>query len=266
MLDPPLPPADAPPVAATSTPPPEAPDASGEPTIETAEEAAERERSEQAILNSLSKMQAAEQQQAERQRMSQAEAALAKAFPELTTPQRWFLMKHPDYLDPALTPVVQAAFSRGLNRIKLRYDSPELFTFIEDEVRQHKDVLASAERLDKDVQRERMTSAAQGTPLVEPPGAEPEVVRREPAIPAPVRSMPRAAPPSRNEVPTMSGRPRSNDNRLTEEERKVARESFVDRPEWQHLTDTQREYMYLQNKKKYEQMKRDGTYTDERRR
>ena len=54
--------------------------------------------------------------------------------------------------------------------------------------------------------------------------------------------------------------------RLTEEERKVARESIPDRPDAPKMTDVQKEYAYAKNKAKYEQMQRDGTYTSERQR
>ena len=74
-----------------------------------------------------------------------------------------------------------------------------------------------------------------------------------------------AAPVSR-EVPAASGTRKSNSMRLTEEERKVARESIPDRPDLPKLTNAQKEYMYAKNKAKYEQMRRDGTYTDQRQR
>lgn len=83
--------------------------------------------------------------------------------------------------------------------------------------------------------------------------------------PQPKRSMPMAAPVSR-EVPAATGTRKQPSMRLTEEERKIARDSIPDRPDLPKLTNAQKEYMYAKNKAKYEQMRRDGTYTDQRQR
>lgn len=88
---------------------------------------------------------------------------------------------------------------------------------------------------------------------------------REPAPQPQRRSMPMAAPVSR-EVPAASGTRRQPSMRLTEEERKVARDSIPDRPDLPKLTNAQKEYMYAKNKAKYEEMKRNGTYDQQRQR
>jgi hypothetical protein len=49
---------------------------------------------------------------------------------------------------------------------------------------------------------------------------------------------------------------------LFAEERDIAHKSIPDRPDLPKLTNAQKEYMYLQQKQKYEQMRRDGTYDD----
>src|SRR5262245_15044308 len=88
---------------------------------------------------------------------------------------------------------------------------------------------------------------------------QPERREPEPAPQPQKRSMPMAAPVSR-EVPTGSGTRKQSSMRLTEEERKIARDSIPDRPDLPKLTNAQKEYMYAKNKAKYEEMKRNGTY------
>lgn len=75
------------------------------------------------------------------------------------------------------------------------------------------------------------------------------------ALPAPRRSIPMSAPVSR-EVPLASGDRASQDNTLTVEEREVARNSFTD----QNLTNSQKEQLYWQNKRKLKQMRASGAY------
>ena len=90
--------------------------------------------------------------------------------------------------------------------------------------------------------------------------------REPPAPQQPRRSMPMTAPVSR-EVPTAASGTRSNGKmRLTEEERKVAVESIPDRPDLPKMTNAQKEYLYAKNKAKYETMKANGTYDEQRRR
>lgn len=77
-----------------------------------------------------------------------------------------------------------------------------------------------------------------------------------PAAPPPQRrTMPMQAPPSRG-VPSVSGQP-SPSNTLTREEREIARNSFGD----PNMSNAEREYLYLQNKRKYLAMKADGSYS-----
>jgi hypothetical protein len=89
--------------------------------------------------------------------------------------------------------------------------------------------------------------------------------RRPPPPSEPRRSMPMTAPPQR-EVPSYNGkRASSNRMRLTEEERMIAR-TLPDRPDLPKLTNAQKEYLYAQQKAKYEAMKASGEYTDQRQR
>ena len=47
---------------------------------------------------------------------------------------------------------------------------------------------------------------------------------------------------------------------LTEEERKIARISIMDRPDMPNLTNEQKEYIYAQNKRKLHAMRANGQY------
>jgi hypothetical protein len=78
------------------------------------------------------------------------------------------------------------------------------------------------------------------------------------------RSMPVSAPVSRD-VPTPTGqRQSSNKMTLTPEEVAIARASIVDRPDMAPLTNAQKEYIYAQNKRKYQQMKANGSYSEQK--
>jgi multidrug efflux pump subunit AcrA (membrane-fusion protein) len=72
------------------------------------------------------------------------------------------------------------------------------------------------------------------------------------------RTMPMSAPVSRD-VPTATGT-RSTPMHLTEEERKIARISIMDRPDMPNLTNEQKEYIYAQNKRKLHTMRANGQY------
>lgn len=88
----------------------------------------------------------------------------------------------------------------------------------------------------------------------------------EPAAQPQKRSIPMTAPVSR-EVPTAaSGTRKQATMRLTEEERKIARDSIPDRPDLPKLTNAQKEYLYAKNKQKYHRMIADGTYDQQRQR
>jgi hypothetical protein len=78
------------------------------------------------------------------------------------------------------------------------------------------------------------------------------------------RSMPVSAPVSRD-VPTPTGqRQSSNKMTLSPEEVAIARASIVDRPDMPALTNAQKEYIYAQNKRKYQAMKSNGSYSEQK--
>ncbi len=87
--------------------------------------------------------------------------------------------------------------------------------------------------------------------------AKPEQPRSEPQQ---RRSMPMSAPVSRD-VPGSNGqRQDSKKMYLTPEEVQVARLSIVDRPDMPKLTNSQKEYIYAQNKQKLKNQRASGEY------
>jgi hypothetical protein len=72
------------------------------------------------------------------------------------------------------------------------------------------------------------------------------------------RSMPVSAPVSRD-VPSATGA-RPTSVTLSEEERKIARLSIMDRPDMPNLTNEQKERIYAQNKMKLQRMRANGEY------
>lgn len=149
----------------------------------------------------------------------------------LPQPAQAWLRNHPEFItDPAKNQEIQVAHGYLVNRRKVTAFSDAYFEALDNEF-----------------------------------GFTQQPSRREPEPQPQKRSMPMAAPVSR-EVPAASGTRKSNSMRLTEEERKVARDSIPDRPDLPKLTNAQKEYMYAKNKAKYEQMKRDGTYDQQRQR
>jgi hypothetical protein len=97
------------------------------------------------------------------------------------------------------------------------------------------------------------------TAAVAPPQARPEA----PSVSSPRRaSLPMSAPVSR-EVPTVNGSRRSTEMTLTPEERAIARASIVDRPDMPPLTDLQKEHLYLLNREKMRELKRQGVITEQ---
>jgi hypothetical protein len=99
-----------------------------------------------------------------------------------------------------------------------------------------------------ELQREAEQHLAAYQPAQSAPSPQPRPQRR---------SMPMQAPPSRD-APAVSGH-RSRDNTLTAAEREIARNSFVDH----NMSNAEREYLYLQNKRKYLAMKADGSYSSQ---
>jgi hypothetical protein len=91
--------------------------------------------------------------------------------------------------------------------------------------------------------------------------AEQHLAAHQPAPTAPPpkrKSMPMSAPVSRD-APMVSGRP-AVDNHLTADERQIAHNSFTD----PNMSKAQKEYLYLQNKRKLRAAREDGSYSEQR--
>ena len=82
-------------------------------------------------------------------------------------------------------------------------------------------------------------------------------------MPEPRRSMPLSAPVSRAMPTYTSGKPASNKMTLSPEEVQIAHASILDRPDMPKMTNAQKEYIYAQNKRRYQQMKEDGSYSEQ---
>ena len=112
------------------------------------------------------------------------------------------------------------------------------------------------------MQRERAGAVKD---LVKAPPADPRPIdpRPAPAALAPRKSLPMSAPVSRN-APAISGnRERSDRNTLSPSEVEIAHRSFIDRPDMPRMTNAQKEYLYLQQRNRYREMKADGTYSEQ---
>ena len=197
-------------------------------------------------LQAAAAAQAAQQQQQQPQRQPQPS-------PHMSERRMAFIREHPDLADPQHQEAVMSYWRQGL-RMGLREDTDELDNYVATGLR--------FERLHREPERRE--------PQAAPIDPEPAQAGQE-AFEAPRserRSMPMTAPVSRSEAPTYSGKRTSSrgEMRLTEEERKIAVASIPDRPDAPRLTDAQKEYRYALNKAKYEQMKRDGSYSEQRER
>lgn len=155
------------------------------------------------------------------------------------TAQTW-LRNHPEFMTDAVkNQEIQSAHNYLVNRKKVAAFSDAYFEALDQEF-----------GFNAGPQTVSVTSGSGGA------GAAPQPQRR---------SMPMTAPVSR-EVPTAQGTRQKNSMRLTEEERQAARLAIPDRPDLPKLTNAQKEYMYAKNKAKFEAMKANGTYSEQRQR
>ena len=178
--------------------------------------------------------------------------------PQMSERRQRFIAEHPELLDPRNAEAIES-YWRQAQRMN-----------ISDEAEVDQYVLAGLnfERRHREPER-REPEPVQASP--EPAQARQEAFqepapRSEPVPRSERRSMPMAAPVSRSEAPSFNGKRTSSrgEMRLTEEERKIARDSIPDRPDAPKLTDTQKEFLYAQNKARYAQMRADGTYSEQR--
>jgi hypothetical protein len=222
-----------------------------------------------AVANALTAQRLAEQMQVDAMRRVQAEQQPAQqqmTVEQWIASQPWsdrrkdFVNQHRELLLPQNAEAVESYWKMA-RRLGIT-DEAEVDRYVLNGLSFERGAREALEERAHNPRREEAEDA--------PDSPAPPQARREalpPALSEPRRSIPMTAPVHR-EAPTMSGKRMSSNNsmRLTEEERKIARESFVDRPEFGHLTDAQKEYMYAQQKARYEEMRRNGTYTDQRQR
>jgi hypothetical protein len=131
---------------------------------------------------------------------------------------------------------------------------------IEDDTDEIDRYVLNGLRFEQQARAERLAPQQAGEPEA---SVRPPVARPEAPMPAPRKSMPMAAPVSREAPNVSSGQRRSNDMTLSAEEREIARNSIMDRPDMPRLTDAQKEYIYQQNRERMRQLKRDGIITDQ---
>jgi hypothetical protein len=115
------------------------------------------------------------------------------------------------------------------------------------------------------MQREREHAVST---LVKAPPADPRPIdpTPAPAALAPRKSsLPMSAPPSRDVPSYSSGKPASSKKlTLSPEEVQIARSSIIDKPGMPKMSNAEKEWTYLQNKLRYQQMLADGSYSEQR--
>lgn len=157
----------------------------------------------------------------------------------LSDHKRDFLRRNPWAMEREMAAIVQRVHKTALDA-GIPDDTPEMDTY-----------------LVSGVDRE-LTARIEKSPPAKP---LPPVMQPPPPAP-PRRHVPVSAPVTR-EVMTSSGKPlqaRPSSVTLTAEERAIARNSFG----YGGLSNAEKERLYALNKAKYQRMREDGTYTDER--
>lgn len=180
-----------------------------------------------------------------------------------------FLRQYPGLLAPENRDYVEFYASQAVHS-GIDQNSPDFDRYILDHVIEEKQAVARSQEQAARSRHREQPEAAQASP--EPPQSQREAFQEPPPEPRrpppsePRRSMPMTAPVSRSEAPSYSGKRTSSSNtlRLTEEERKIARDSIPDRPDAPKYTDAQKEYLYATNRDKYRRMVADGTYSEQR--
>jgi hypothetical protein len=160
-----------------------------------------------------------------------------------------FLKQHPELCEPRNAPYVEFYY-RQSQELGIEDDSDAEHEHVLDGVHGE---LAHLEQLRNRGRANVAPAPREAHGEAMPPPSTPMPA---PAPPPAKRSAPMAAPVSR-EVPTLSGRPSSDQPSLTAEEREIARISFP------HLPALSADYEYFKNKKRYQDMKAAG-YWDQK--
>jgi hypothetical protein len=159
---------------------------------------------------------------------------VVNAIPGLTEHKRAFLRANPNLLEPA-----------SVDQVRFHYHAALNAGVVDDTPQMNQAILGG-------IARERQRAVQEARSVVEAAAAPP----RRPSVQV-------SAPVSRA-APAMSGRrERDDQNTLSPEERDIARRSIIDRPDMPKMSDSEKEYQYLQNRNRYRAMLADGSYSEQ---
>jgi len=187
------------------------------------------------------------------------------AMPGLSDVKRALLKQHPSLVTDPLQGRAAAFYHQQALAEGIADDSVEMLQRILSGVQQEQHRAAAGSVLARAAPEAPPVEPAAAEPMPEPPRAAQarssgQVGHLMPTAPA-RRSMPMSAPVSR-EVPGSTGRRDYQENTLSPEERDIAHRSIMDHPgDPNNLTPAQKEYIYLQNKKKLRAKIADGSYS-----
>jgi hypothetical protein len=189
-----------------------------------------------------------------------------ESIPNLSAHQRRFLRSHPTLMtspyDDLMRHAILVARHAGIADDTPQMDHAILAGVARDiEHHRHLQALTSADArptpqnaamhadidqhvADLESEAEQHMAAHRPAPVAPPP-------------PPKRRTMPMSAPVSRDFV-SVTGRPRQ-DNTLTADERQIAHNSFSD----PHMSNEQKEYLYLKNRQKLHRMRESGEYSEQ---
>jgi hypothetical protein len=201
-----------------------------------------------AVMHALAAQQQAERMQQQPQQPRPLTIADIDAMP-WSERRKSFVRAHPELLLPHHAEAIDGYFKQG-SRLGYAPDSEEMDEHIWQGV-----------AYERAIRERRLVAAETARRAPEPPEAEREPFRPQPSMPERRISAPMVAPVAR-EAPSYGGKRMSSNNTLTPAEREIAHSAIPDRPDLPRLTNTQKEYMYLQQKQRYEEMRRTGEYDD----
>jgi hypothetical protein len=192
-----------------------------------------------------------------------------ESIPNLTPHQQRFLKAHPSLMkEPfvGLVPhAIMVARHAGIADDTDAMDHAILSSIARDvEHHRHLSQLTSAsarltpENREAHADVDQHVAALQGEAQMHLAAHQSEHQPAPPPSPKQRRSIQMSAPPSRGE-PSFSGRPDLGSNSLSAEERQIARNSFSD----PHMSNAERELLYLRNRNRYRHMKADGSYSSQ---
>jgi hypothetical protein len=218
------------------------------------------------LQRALESQQRAEDIQRQHRPQQQQQTAVEQyiaTIPGLSAHKREFLKQFPGLLAPEVAPIMGKVYQEGM-RSGLKDDTPELDQFIltnvEREIEHHRALTSADARStpENEARHDDINQAADDLANEADTYREASLAAHQPPPPpATPRRVPFSAPVSR-EVVSMAtgGRSQPSDNTLSREEREIARTSFSA----PNMTNAQKEFQYLQNKKKLAGWRASGRY------